>query len=260
MPPNAAPSDDPQNGRPMETLMTDRPPQPDASLLDDLVAANHVLYAKGIVDGLGHISVRHDKDPSMYLLAAERAPALVAKDDIAIYDLDSNALTLKERRGYIERYIHGEIYKARPDVMSVIHCHAPSLVTFCVCQVPLKPLYHMSGFLGAGVGRFEARETFGMTDMLISSPAMGRELAKSLGKRAVVLMRGHGATMAGASIKHTVFRAIYTALNATMQMDAMRLGDVTYLSDEEAAKATATNDKVVDRSWALWKAEAAGEI
>ncbi|MCW5692703.1 MAG: class II aldolase/adducin family protein [Pseudolabrys sp.] len=240
--------------------MTARPPAPNAALLDDLVAANRVLYAKGIVDGLGHVSARHDKDPSMYVLAAERAPALVTRDDLAIYDLDSNALTLTERRGYIERFIHGEIYKARPDVMSVIHCHTPSLVTFCVCQVPLRPVYHMSGFLGAGVGRFEARETFGMTDMLISSPAMGRELAKSLGKRAVVLMRGHGATMAGASIKHTVFRAIYSALNATMQMDAMRMGDVSYLSDEEAAKTAATNDRVVDRSWALWKAEAAGEI
>ncbi len=244
----------------MEALMTARPPQPDASLLGDLVVANRVLYAKGIVDGLGHVSARHDKDPSMYVLAAERAPALVTKDDLAVYDLDSNALTLTERRGYIERHIHGEIYKARPDVMSVIHCHTPSLVTFCVCQVPLKPLYHMSGFLGQGVGRFEAREMFGMTDMLVSSPAMGRELAKSLGPYAVVLMRGHGATMAGASIKHTVYRAIYAALNAAMQMDAMRLGDVTYLSDEEAFKGMTTTDRVVDRSWALWKAEAYGEI
>lgn len=240
--------------------MTERPPEPDAAMLDDLVAANRVLYAKGIVDGLGHISMRHDKNPEMYVLAAERAPALVKKEDLAIYDLDSNALTLKDRRPYLERFIHGEIYKARPDVMSVIHCHAPSLVTFCVCQTPLRPLYHMSGFLGQGVGRFEAREVFGMTDMLVSSPEMGKELAKSLGNFSVVLMRGHGATMAGASIKHTVFRAIYAALNATMQMDAMRMGEVTYLSDEEAFKGMTTNDRVVDRSWALWKAEAFGEI
>lgn len=229
-------------------------------MLDDLVAANRVLYTKGIVDGLGHISMRHDKDPSKYVLAAERAPALVEKQDLAIYDLDSNALTLKGRRPYLERFIHGEIYKARPDVMSVIHCHAPSLVTFCVCQTPLRPLYHMSGFLGQGVGRFEAREMFGMTDMLVSSPAMGKELAKSLGSYAVVLMRGHGATIVGVSIKHTVFRAIYAALNATMQMDAMRMSEVTYLSDEEALKGMTTNDKVVDRSWALWKAEAFGEV
>jgi HCOMODA/2-hydroxy-3-carboxy-muconic semialdehyde decarboxylase len=233
-------------------------PPADQGLLDDLVAANRVLYAKNVVDGLGHVSVRHDKDPNLYVLAAERAPGLVTRDDLAIYDLDSNAQTLRERRPYNERFIHGEIYKARPDIHSVVHCHTPSLVTFCVCQCQLRPLYHMSGFLGRGVARFEIRETAGMTDMLVSSPPLGAALAKSLGDKQIVLMRGHGATMAGQSIKHAVFRAIYAALNATMQMDAMRLGEVMFLSDEEALKATDLNDRFVDRSWALWKHEALG--
>jgi HCOMODA/2-hydroxy-3-carboxy-muconic semialdehyde decarboxylase len=231
----------------------------DQALLDDLVAANRILYAKNVVDGLGHVSVRHDKDPNLYVLAAERAPGLVRREDLAIYDLDSNAQTLRERRPYNERFIHGEIYKARPDIHSVVHCHTPSLVTFCVCQCQLRPLYHMSGFLGRGVARFEIRETAGMTDMLVSSPPLGAALAKSLGDKQIVLMRGHGATMAGQSIKHAVFRAIYAALNATMQMDAMRLGEVMFLSDEEALKATDLNDRFVDRSWALWKHEALGE-
>jgi HCOMODA/2-hydroxy-3-carboxy-muconic semialdehyde decarboxylase len=234
-------------------------PPADQGLLDDLVAANRVLYAKNVVDGLGHVSVRHDKDPNLYVLAAERAPGLVTRDDLAIYDLDSNAQTLRERRPYNERFIHGEIYKARPDIHSVVHCHTPSLVTFCVCQCQLRPMYHMSGFLGRGVARFEIRETAGMTDMLVSSPPLGAALAKSLGDKQIVLMRGHGATMAGQSIKHAVFRAIYAALNATMQMDAMRLGEVAFLSDEEALKATDLNDRFVDRSWALWKHEALGE-
>lgn len=230
--------------------------QPDSALLDDLVAANHVLYKKGIVDGLGHISVRHDKDPGLYVLASEKAPGLVTRDDLAIFDLNSNALTLTERRPYNERFIHGEIYKARPDINSVIHCHTPSLVTFCVCQTPLRPLYHMSGFLGRGVARFEIRDVGGMTDMMVSSPKLGVALAKSLGDKQIVLMRGHGATMAGQSIKHAVYRAIYAALNATMQMDAMRMGEVTYLADEEALKGMELNDRFVDRSWALWKLEA----
>ena len=132
-------------------------PQPAQALVDDLVAANRILYKKEIVDGLGHVSIRHDKNPRLYVLAAERAPGLVTQDDLAIYDLDSNAQTLRERRPYNERFLHGEIYKARPDVHSVVHCHTPSLVTFCVCQVPLRPLYHMSGFLGRGVARFEAK-------------------------------------------------------------------------------------------------------
>jgi len=231
-------------------------PPIDPTVLDDLVSANRVLYTKNIVDGLGHVSVRHDKNPEMYVMAAERAPGLVTKDDLAIYDLDSNALTLRERRPYNERFIHGEIYKARPDVHSVVHCHTPSLVTFCVCHTPLRPLYHMSGFLGRGVARFEIREVAGMTDMLVSSGALGAALAKSLADKQIVLMRGHGATMAGQSIKHAVYRAIYASLNATMQMDAMRLGEITYLSDEEALKGMEINDRFVDRSWALWKQEA----
>jgi ribulose-5-phosphate 4-epimerase/fuculose-1-phosphate aldolase len=227
---------------------------PDASILDDLVAANGVLYHKGIVDGLGHISVRHDKDPNFYVMAAEKAPGLVNRDDLAIYNLDSIAQTLKERRPYNERFIHGEIYKARPDVHSVIHCHTPSLVTFCVCQTPLRPLYHMSGFLGRGVAHFEIREFAAeATDMLVSSPNLGASLAKKLDDKQIILMRGHGATMAGQSIKHAVYRAIYGALNATMQMDAMRMGEVAFLSDEEAMKGMDINDRFVDRSWELWK-------
>jgi HCOMODA/2-hydroxy-3-carboxy-muconic semialdehyde decarboxylase len=231
--------------------------QPSAGLLDDLVAANRILYAQKIVDGLGHVSIRNDKAPHTYVLAAERAPGLVTIDVLAIYDLDSNALTLQERRPYNERFIHGEIYKARPDVHSIVHCHTPSLLPFCVCkQVTLRPIYHMSGFLGCGVARFEIRDFAGMTDMLVSSPKLGNSLAESLGDKQIVLMRGHGATMAGASVKHSVYRAVYAALNATLQMDAMRLGEVTYLSDEEAFKGMELCDRFVERSWELWKREA----
>lgn len=238
--------------------MAPSPPPVDQALLDDLVAANHILYTKNIVDGLGHVSARHDKDPNLYVLATEKAPGLVGREDLAIYDLDSNAQTLRERRPYNERFIHGEIYKARPDVKSVIHCHTPSLVTFCVCQVPLRPLYHMSGFLGCGVARFEIREfAKEATDMLVSSPQLGASLAKVLADKQIVLMRGHGATMAGQSVKHAVYRAIYAALNAIMQMDAMRMGEITFLSDQEAMKGMDINDRFVERSWALWKLEAA---
>jgi len=238
--------------------MASSPPSVDQALLDDLVAANRILYTKNIVDGLGHISSRHDKDPNLYVLAAEKAPGLVERADLAIYDLDSNAQTLKDRRPYNERFIHGEIYKARPDVKSVVHCHTPSLVTFCVCQVPLRPLYHMSGFLGRGVARFEIREfAKEPTNMLVSSPQLGASLAKVLADKQIVLMRRHGATMAGQSVKHAVYRAIYAALNATMQMDAMHMGEITFLSDEEAMKGMDINDRFVERSWALWKLEAA---
>lgn len=241
---------------PGNSFMPQDIPSVSPSILDDLVYANRILYRREIVDGLGHVSARHDKDSSIYVLAAEKAPGRVTKEDLALFDLDSNALTLTDRRPYVERFIHGEIYKARPDVQSVIHCHTPSLVAFCVCQVPLRPVYHMSGFLGRGVGRFEIRETAGMSDMLVSSPQLGKALARSLGDHQIVLMRGHGATIAGQSIKHSVFRANYAVQNASIQLDAMRMGEVMYLSDEEAMKSMETNDRVVDRSWMLWKEEA----
>jgi ribulose-5-phosphate 4-epimerase/fuculose-1-phosphate aldolase len=122
----------------------------------------------------------------------------------------------------------------------------------------LRPLYHMSGFLGRGVARFEIREfAKEPTNMLVSSPQLGASLAKVLADKQIVLMRGHGATMAGQSVKHAVYRAIYAALNATMQMDAMHMGEITFLSDEEAMKGMDINDRFVERSWALWKLEAA---
>jgi ribulose-5-phosphate 4-epimerase/fuculose-1-phosphate aldolase len=231
--------------------------QPSSELLEDLVAANRILYAQKIVDGLGHVSIRHDKNPNLYVLAAERAPGLVSRTDLAIYDLDSNAQTLKDRRPYNERFIHGEIYKARPDVQSIVHCHTPSLIPFAVCtKVDLKPLYHMSGFLGRGAARFEIRKYAGMTNLLVSTPALGKSLAESLGDKEIVLMRGHGATMVGETVRHSVYRAIYAALNAAMQTEAMRMGEVTYLESEEAELGRDINDRFNQRSWELWKLEA----
>ncbi len=162
-------------------------------------------------------------------------------------------------RLYGERFIHGEIYRARPEVMSVVHCHAPQLIPFGATRTSLKPLYHMSGFLAEGVPIFEIRETAGMTDMLIRTSELGRALAASLGDKPMVLMRGHGATMVGRSIAQAVYRSIYAALNAGLQMEAMRLGEPIFLEREEARKAEATNDAALDRAWALWKQEAMGE-
>ena len=231
-------------------------------VLDDLVLANRILFHQRIVDGLGHISVRHDKDPGRYLMARMCVPGLVTADDIITYDLDSNALG-DSRKSYNERYIHGEIYKARPDIQSIVHCHTKSLLPFTVTKAPLRPLYHMSGFLGKGVPVFEIREAAGgPTNMLVRDPKLGRALATTLGESTIVLMRGHGATLVGHSIKNAVFRSIYAAENAELQMAAMRLGDVTYLSPEEAALGAEVNensDTSLDRPWSAWKFQLLGK-
>lgn len=231
-----------------------------AALLDDLVAANRILYDQGVVDGFGHVSVRHDKDPNRYLLSRSMAPALVTLDDIIEYDLDSNPVDARGRTSYLERFIHGELYKARPDVIAVVHSHSPAVIPFADTAVPLKPMNHIAGFLGTGVPVFEIRDTAGpATDMLIRNPSLGHALAATMGNHSVALMRGHGSVAAAQSIRHVVYRAVYTEVNARMQAEAMKLGTPTFLNAEEAAAAAKTNDGLVDRPWALWKQRAMGK-
>ena len=226
----------------------------DPKLVEDLVAANRVLADQGVVDGYGHVSVRHDRDAGRYLMSRSLAPELVTAADIMEYDLESNAVDPRNRVSYLERFIHGEIYKVRPDVKAIVHNHSPSIIPFGVAGVPLRPLYHMSAFLGGGVPVYEIRAAGGMTDLLVRDPALGRALAQSLADRPVALMRGHGAVVVGASIPAVVFRSVYTEMNAKLQAQAMALGsNVIYLDPEEARRAEASVGSTIGRPWELWK-------
>jgi ribulose-5-phosphate 4-epimerase/fuculose-1-phosphate aldolase len=229
----------------------------DAALIEDLVAANRILYDQGVVDGFGHVSARHDKDANRYLLARSMAPALVTTDDIMEFDLDSTPVDQRGRAVYLERFIHGEIYKARPDVRAIVHSHSPSVIPYANTKVQLRPMNHIASFLGGGVPVFEIRDVAGpASNMLVSNPALGRALATTLGQHPVALMRGHGSVAAAQSVRHVTFRAIYTEVNARMESEALRLGETTFLNDAEAAAAMKTNDALVDRPWELWKRRA----
>jgi ribulose-5-phosphate 4-epimerase/fuculose-1-phosphate aldolase len=231
----------------------------DQGQIDDLVAANRILSDQGVVDGFGHVSARHEEDATRFLLARSMAPGLVTADDIMEFDLDGNAFEPRAHTLYVERFIHSEIYRAHPEVKAIVHSHSPSIIPFGTTSVPLRPIYHMSSFLGAGVPIFEIREAGGLaTDMLIRDPELGAALARRLGKSAVVLMRGHGDVVVGESIKQVVFRAIYTEINAKLQAEALRLGEgeVNFLNADEAANATSTNNAVLGRPWDLWKQQA----
>jgi len=230
----------------------------DGKLIEDLVAANRILADQGVVDGYGHVSVRHPGDPQRYLMSRSIAPEMVTAGDIMEYDLDSTPVDAKGRASYLERFIHGEIYRARSDVMAVAHNHSPSVIPFGVSTVPLRPLYHMSAFLGGGVPVFDIKTAAGdATDMLVRTPALGRALAQTLGARPVALMRGHGAVVVGDSLPRAVFRSVYTEVNARLQAQAMGLGGpVTYLDDEEARRAETSVGGTIPRPWELWKKKA----
>lgn len=193
-------------------------------------------------------------------MARHLAPGLVTADDLVTFDLDSNPVVETPHRYYSERYIHGEIFKARPDVHSVIHCHAPALLPFANSPVDLLPVYHMSGFLGAGVPKFDVRPQFGMTNMLIRTAPMGKALAAAIGEHPVVLMRGHGATMVGATIRAAVYRAIYATQNAQIELDMLRVApreQLTFLAPEEADLYERYSQEVMQRPWTLWAREVA---
>lgn len=232
-------------------------PSASPALIDDLVIANHILVNEGVLDGFGHISVRHDKNPDRFLIARSMAPGLVTADDIVTCDLDGNVHDERGRKTYVERFIHSEIYRCRPDVMAVIHSHSPAVIPFGVTGARLRPICHMSGFLGAQVPVFEIRHTAGEnSDLLIRNQALGKALATSLGQQAVALLRGHGNVVVGFSIQQVVFRAIYTESNARLQSEAMRLGEINYLTPEEAQATSDMNDEHLGRPWEVWKKRA----
>jgi HCOMODA/2-hydroxy-3-carboxy-muconic semialdehyde decarboxylase len=209
----------------------------DPALVEELVAANRILFRQGVVDGFGHVSVRDGRRGDRFLLARSMAPALVTAADVMTFDLAGEPVLPAGSAVYAERFIHSEIYRARADVHAVVHSHSPAVIPFgVVSSAPLRAIYHMGGFLGRSVPIFDIRSAAGP----------------------VVLMRGHGATAVAGDLRQAVYRAIYTEMNARLQMEAMRLGPVVYLSDEEAENAAATNARQVDRAWELWKMAACG--
>jgi HCOMODA/2-hydroxy-3-carboxy-muconic semialdehyde decarboxylase len=222
----------------------------DPQVLVDLVAANHILAEHGVLDSFGHVSVRDPRDPTRYLQMQAIAPRDVSVRDVITFDLDSNAGDARGRPVYRERFIHGEVYKARPDVNAVVHSHSPTVIPFSVTGNPLRAIFHNGHFLGAGTPVWEIREFAGeQNNMLVLTAELGRSLAATLGQGSVVLMRGHGNAVAGPDLKTAVFRAIYTEVNARLQIQAAILGGpVNYLNAFEAGKL-----QNVDRPWAAWK-------
>jgi len=226
--------------------------------VEDLVAANRILAEHGVIDAYGHVSVRSQKDPKRYLLSRSIAPELVTRGDILEYDLDSNPVDARGRESVRERFIHGEIYKARPDVNAVVHNHSPSVVPFSVTAVSMRPLFHMAAFVGEGVPNFEIRDAEKGSDLLVKTPYLGEALARSLGNSPAALMRGHGSVTVGESLPRAVGRSIYLELSARMQLQAISIagpgGKIVYLDDSEVRASVPAQD--YGRAWPMWRAKA----
>jgi len=238
----------------------DQQPSPVASraLIDELVLANHILFDNGVVDAFGHVSVRHDVRQDRFLLARNMAPGSVTADDVIEFDLDANPVNGRGRKVYLERFIHGEIFRARPDVMAVVHSHSHSIVPLSVVKsFPLRPVFHMAGFIGGGAPVFEIRDFGGTgTDLLIKSRDLGRALAGMFNSNSIVLMRGHGSTVVAETLQKAVYRAVYAEMNARYQLEASRHGAITYLTTEEAQACVKSIEGQIQRPWEFWKQQA----
>ena len=225
-----------------------------AQLRHELAVANRILANEGIIDAFGHISVRNPNDPGRYFISRHRASELVEPSDILEMTLDSRPVVPTNVRLYSEMVIHGEIYKVRPDVNSVCHHHAPSVLPFCATGVELVPLFHLGGTLGAKVPFWDSRDEFGDTSLLVSTPEQGASHARALGPYYMLLLRRHGASLAGKSLRECVFRSIYTTRNAELQLRAIAIGVPGPLSPGEREKCGGHNlgPRGVERAWEYW--------
>jgi len=233
-----------------------------AALIDDLVVANRILYHQGVLDGFGHVSIRHPTTPGHFLMARAIAPGRVARDDILEFDADGKPVSPDGPPVYAERFIHSEIYRARPDVNAVVHSHSPTVIPFSVTQVPLRPVATTASFLSPKVPVFDLRRVAGMTNLLVDDAARGKALAETLGTQPVALMRGHGDVVVGPNVRRAVSRAIYTEVNARLLLQAITLGGpIEFIAPGEAALMESARDAAreghgANRTWDMWKDEA----
>jgi len=226
--------------------------------LRDVVIANRILAHEGVVDAYGHVSVRHPLDPTRYLLSRSRAPELVERGDIVEFDLEGKSVGGDTRAPYLERFIHGAIYEARPDVQAVVHAHAEAVLPFTISATPLRPVVHMASFIGARIPMWDVRDNFGDTNLLVVNMAQGRDLARGLGGERVALMRGHGFVAAGRSLPEAIRIGVYMPVNARVLLDALRLGEVKALSrgEIEAHASMKPDDPAMWRAWEYWAVRA----
>jgi HCOMODA/2-hydroxy-3-carboxy-muconic semialdehyde decarboxylase len=222
-------------------------------LIEELVTANRILAREGIVDSFGHVSVRHPDDPQRYLLSRSRAPDCIEETDIMEFALDGTPVDAGGRAPYLERFIHGALYEARPDVMSVVHNHSESVIPFGVTGNKIKPIFHMGALMGHEVAVWDSRDRFGDTALLVENMEMGRDLAKRIGAGATALMRGHGATVAGKDIRQAVYISVYLEVNARLQKQAMDMGEIKFLTAGEVDMvASRTGAYGINRAWENW--------
>jgi HCOMODA/2-hydroxy-3-carboxy-muconic semialdehyde decarboxylase len=229
----------------------------DESRIADLITAYRICVNEGILDSFGHISVRSVSNPAHFFMPRASAPSLITRADIVELNLDGNPVLPNAPRTNGERFIHSEIYKARPDVQSVIHAHTMAVLPFGVAGVALRPVVAQAGFLPPETPIFDSREAYGVNakerGMLVRTAPLGAALAKKLAGNPVVLMRGHGMTVVADSVKRATVQAVYTQIDAQVQYAAMQMNKSITVMDAKELAFNAVENFDVDRPWENFK-------
>jgi ribulose-5-phosphate 4-epimerase/fuculose-1-phosphate aldolase len=233
-------------------------PVADRALLRDVVISNRILAREGVLDAFGHVSVRHPEEPGHYVIARSLGPAYVTEDDLQRFTLTGLQVGGDTRKPYAERAIHGAIYAARQDVLAICHNHSPSIIPFGVTRTRLRPLFHMAALLGSEIPTWDMRDDFGDSDLLVRTEEQGASLARTLSSRRVALMRGHGGVVVGRTLREVAMASVYMEHNARLQLQAMSLGEVSYLSAGEVEQASQMllEPLVMERAWHAWRERA----
>ena len=220
----------------------------------ELALANRIAANEGVLDTFGHVSMRHPDNPQRYFLSKSSAPDMVTPEGLIEYDLDSQPVRKPGAAQYSERVIHGEIYKARPDVMSVCHHHSPAFMPLIATSADYVPVFHLGATGGIKPPYWDQHDEFGDTIMLVRTPEEGASLARALGQHRMVLMKRHGVTITGTSVPDCVYRAVQTCRNADFQVRGMSIGKVASLTEGEVRLADEITGKTTGliRSWDSW--------
>jgi ribulose-5-phosphate 4-epimerase/fuculose-1-phosphate aldolase len=223
-------------------------------MFDDLILAHRILVNEKVLDAFGHVSLRDAVHPDRFWLASAKPPNLVGKADLLSFGLSGEPVEKTGLPLFSERYIHSAIYAARSDVRAICHHHASSILPFCLMDRPLAAVSQTGAFLGEAVPLWDSADEFGVTRLLVDTPEQANSLARRLGAGSLVLMRGHGATVAGSSVRELVFKAVYACRDADAQREAAILGEVKPLSVGEIEKGRVPSAPAVDRCWKYWRA------
>jgi L-ribulose-5-phosphate 4-epimerase len=220
---------EPQRSETASTAPAAAPQAADILKMKEKVAlATRMLAREGIVGSSGHVSIRIPGTDHVLIGPENVTRNILGPDDVVTVDLNSNQVEGKHPRPD-ETEIHTGIYRARPDVMAIVHTHPTYSVSFSITKKPILPVHMHGAIFADGVNVFDSVGH-------VNTHELGDGLARALGNRRAVLMKMHGAAIVGASLEEAFVAAFQLEENAQQQLLAEATGKVEPMTPDDVAR------------------------